>query len=111
MYVNVMTIEEIKPGQTDKGKAYYKCKLVDRRMVKDGSKTYVAYLVYGTFWDEHPNATEGDTVLLSADLVNNYYKDKDGNSKTSQELRFINILKNYGSDYMPQVEDSSGVPF
>lgn len=109
MYIQTLTVYEVKPMQS-KGKTFFQCQFRDIRGKKDGTGIYAAFIIKGTFWEDCPVA-EGDLVLIQADLVNNFYKDSEGKSKSSPELRNIVILKNFGANTMPLTSNDCEVPF
>lgn len=113
MYVAILFASKIEAKEINKkdgsgSVACFEVTFKDQRNKKDGN-AYCAFLVRATFWDNHPPFSEGDFVLISADLVNRYWQDKDNKWQSSPELRDVKILKTF--DNVEQSLTEEEIPF
>ena len=107
MYIKALSIERIEEKQisTAKGEStVYDVTFRDQRPKKAGG-TYCAFRIKGTFWDAVTDFREGDKVLIQADLVNNYWTDKETQTMKSEPvLRAPKVLENFGQIGAEKIE-------
>ena len=99
MYIKALNIERIEEKRittTNGENTVYEVTFRDQRPKKAGG-TYCAFRIKGAFWDVVPDFKEGDKVLIQADLVNNYWTDKETQTMKSEPvLKALKVLENFG---------------
>lgn len=116
MYCQTLLVDDVKYRKTEKGSELYDVKLKDVRPKKDGGE-YTAFTINATFWGSTQPCSEGEIVLISGDLVNDYWTDqKTQETKSKPVLKSPKILNmDNGNDITPKKEESEpkqkGLPF
>lgn len=117
MYCNSVLVDSVehKTGVGKNNSQLWEVKFKDVRPKKDGGE-YNAFSFKATFWGSTKPCDEGDFTVVSGDLVNNYWQDKDGNWQASPVLKEPKVLNmTSGEDETPKKEkaqeENEEIPF
>jgi hypothetical protein len=114
MYTELLYIKSVEHKTLDSGSELWEAWCQDIRTTKDG-KEFTALTLTATFWGSTKPCEEGEFKMISGDLTQDSWKDKNTqewkNKNVIKGARILNITT--GEDITPKkkMEDTEEIPF